>query len=170
MKLFAAIFPAALLVATGLLMGGCATARNPVTEQNRDAVRRYFDRWANHADTAAADALMVPGLVLRNPPNQVNRLEDYKRGMVLFHAAFPDLRFTVEDLVAERDRVVARWILRGTQRGEFQGRPATGRTFEITGTSTFRLADGRIHEIWVNMDRQGMQEQLGWSPPPAPPR
>ncbi len=168
MKPLAGHFPAALVVAMSVLMAGCATARNPVTERNRETIRRYFDRWANHADTAAADALMVPGLVLRNPPSTVSRLEDYKRGMAGFHAAFPDLHFDVEDLVAEGDRVVARWILRGTHRGEFQGQSGTGKTFVITGTSTFRLADGRIHEIWVNMDRHGMLQQLGLLPPPTP--
>ena len=76
------------------------------------------------------------------------------------HAAFPDLHFQVEDLVAQGNRVVARWTLTGTQQAGFQGRPAAGRHLAITGMSPFHIQDGRIQEIWVNMDRLGMQDQL----------
>lgn len=129
-------------------------------------VRRYFDRWANHADVAVADALMVPDLELNNPPSRVTSLADYKRSMAGFHEAFPDLRFEVEELIAEGDRVVARWTFHGTNRGAFLGQPPTGQTVTFTGTSTFRLRDGRIHQIWVNMDRHGMLQQLGLVPQP----
>jgi steroid delta-isomerase-like uncharacterized protein len=143
-------------------------AGDPAAENER-IIRRYFEKWANRGDTTVADELIATNLVLRNPPAVINSLEAYKKGMAAFHAAFPDLRFTVEDLIAEGSRVVVRWTLVGTQRGEFQGRPAAGKAMTVTGTSTFRLAGGKIQEIWVNMDRLAMQEQLGWLPAPPPP-
>lgn len=157
------------LLLSGLWLSGCATNGRQSVERNREIVGRYFDRWANHGDTAVADELIASDLVLHNPPAVLRSLDDYKRSMAGFHAAFPDLHFTAEDLVAEGDRVVVRWTLRGTQRGEFLGRPPTGRTITVTGMSLFRIVGGRIQEIWVNMDRQGLMEQLGPAPAAAQP-
>ena len=84
--------------------------------------------------------------------------------MAKFHAAFPDARYTVEDQIAEGDKVVVRWTLRATQSLEYQGHPSSGKTMTVTGISLFRLGDGNIQEITVNMDRLGMMEQLGWIP------
>ena len=92
----------------------------------------------------------------------VKGLDAYKQSMVKFHAAVPDLHFEIDDQIAQGDQVVARWTLRGTQRGELQGHAATGKSFEISGVSTFRIAEGKIQEIWASMDRLGMQQQLGW--------
>ena len=161
-------FPLSTALTAVLLLfaTGCASVRSDA-ENNRAVIRRYFDRWANHADVTVADALMVPDLELINPPSRLTSLADYKRSMAGFHEAFPDLRFEVEDLIAEGDRVVARWTFHGTNRGAFLGQPPTGRTVTFTGTSTFRLRDGRIHQIWVNMDRHGMLQQLGLLPLPS---
>ena len=107
--------------------------------------------------------------MLRNPPAVIRSLEDYKTGMAKFHAAFPDARYTVEDQIAEGDKVVVRWTLRATQSAEYQGHPPNGKTMTVTGISIFRLADGKIQEITVNMDRLGQMEQLGWLPAAQPP-
>ena len=77
-------------------------------------------------------------------------------------SAFPDARYTVEDQIAEGDKVVVRWTLRATQSLEYQGHPPNDKTMTVTGISIFRLADGKIQEITVNMDRLGQMEQLGW--------
>jgi steroid delta-isomerase-like uncharacterized protein len=89
--------------------------------------------------------------------------------MAAFHTAFPDLHFTIEDMVAEGDEVVVRWSLRGTRLGNYQGRPPTGKPVSVTGISPFRLADGKIQEITVSMDRLGLSQQLGWLPEPLKP-
>jgi steroid delta-isomerase-like uncharacterized protein len=136
--------------------------------RNKAIIRRYFEEWANRANPAVADELIVTNLVLSNPPAVIRSLDDYKTGMARFHAAFPDARYSVEDLIAEGDKVVARWTLRATQATEYQGHPPNGKTMTVTGTSIFRLAEGKIQEITVNMDRLGQMEQLGWLPP-APP-
>ncbi len=143
-------------------------AANPGAE-NKRIIGRYFDAWANRGDTAVADELIATNLVLRNPPAVINSLEDYKKGMAGFHKAFPDPRFTIDEPIADGDKVVVRWTLRGTQSGEYQGHPPTGKTIMVTGISLFRIADGKIQEITVNMDRLGMMEQLGWLPGAPPP-
>ena len=132
--------------------------------RNKAILHRYFEEWANHGNTAVADELIATNLVLRNPPAVIRSLEEYKTGMARFHAAFPDARYTVEDQIAEGDKVVVRWTLRATQSTKYQGHPPNGKTMTVTGISIFRLADGKIQEITVNMDRLGQMEQLGWLP------
>ncbi len=142
-------------------------------QANRRVVERYFDEWANRGNTQAVDQLVAPHLVLRHPHATVNGLDQYKHSMAAFRSAFPDLHFVVEDLVAENDRVLARYVMTGTQQGDYQEHPASGRACRVAGMSLFRLHDGLIQEVWVNQDRLGMQQQLGWlpsqpgSPPPA---
>ena len=74
------------------------------------------------------------------------------------------MRYTVEEQIAEGDKVVVRWTLRATQTIEYQGHPPNGETMTVTGIRIFRLADGKVQEIWVSMDRLGQTEQLGWLP------
>lgn len=149
------------------LLCGCATSREH--EQNKELVRHYFEGWANRGDPAVADALIATNVVLRNPPAVVHSLAEYKQGMTTFHTAFPDLHFTIEDEVAEGNKVAVRWTLRATHRGEYQGRPPTGKAVTVTGISIFQIANGKIQDITVNMDRLGQFQQLGWLPVPGPP-
>ena len=153
------------------LAPGCVTAEPKVARENKEIIRRYFDGWANHGDPAVADALIAANLVVHNPPVEVRSLTEYKESMGRFHQAFPDLHFEPEAYIAERDRVVVPWTLRATQKEVYRGNVPNGRTMTITGTSIFRLQNGRIQEIRVNMDRASMMDQLGWNAAPAaPPR
>ena len=142
------------------------TAR--AVQRNKEIIRRYFDEWTERGDAALADQLIAMNLVLRNPPAVIRSLEDYKSGMAKFHAAFPDARYTVEDQIAEGDKVVVRWTLRAMQSIEYQGHAPNGKTMTVTGISICRLAEGKIQEITVNMDRLGQMEQLGWLPASSP--
>ena len=146
---------------------GCATIRDPALQTNRRVVQQYFERWANRGDPTVADALIVPELRLTNPPTVLKNREDYKSSMARFRSAFPDLSFTVEDMICEADKVAVRWTMRGTHKGEMAGRAPTGRSMTVTGVSVFRLSGGKICEIHVHMDRMGQMEQLGWAPAPA---
>jgi steroid delta-isomerase-like uncharacterized protein len=78
--------------------------------------------------------------------------------------AFPDAHSTVEDQLAEGDKVVTRWRARGTHRGELGPVPATGHAFEMDGVTIERIADGRIAEVWVARDELGLLHQLGLAP------
>ncbi len=85
--------------------------------------------------------------------------------MVLrYRTAFPDLRFTIEDLVAEGETVVVRWSARGTNTGELDEIEPTGKYVEISGISIARFAGGKMVEGWVNWDMYGMLKQLGLVP------
>jgi steroid delta-isomerase-like uncharacterized protein len=152
---------------SAVLLCGCASQQHLSVQRNKEIIHRYFEEWGNHGDTKAADELIATNVTLRNPPAVLHSLEQYKKGMAAFHTAFPDLHFTVEDVIAEGDKVVVRWSLHGTHRGDYQGRPPTGKTVSVTGMSLFRLADGKIQEITVSMDRLGQWQQLGWLPEPA---
>ena len=81
--------------------------------------------------------------------------------------AFPDLHITVDKQVAERDLVAVRWTARGTNTGAGNGIPATGRAVQITGTTLFRVADGRIAEEWTCADSLGLMRQLDLLAPRA---
>ena len=152
---------------SAVLLCGCASRQQLALKRNRDIIHRYFEEWGNHGDTKAADELIATDVTLRSPPAVLHSLEEYKKGMAAFHTAFPDLHFTVEDVIAEGDKVVVHWSLRATQQGDYLGRPATGKTVSVPGMSLFRLADGKIQEITVSMDRLGQWQQLGWLPEPA---
>ena len=149
------------LMLLAVLWSGCATKQDFALERNKELVRRYFEGWANHGDTTVADKLISKSVTLHSPPAVLHSLEEYKASMAKFHAGFPDLSFTIEDLVAERDRIVVRWTLRATQSAEYQGHLASGKAFTVTGISLFQIADGEIQEIHVYMDWHGMMEQLG---------
>jgi predicted ester cyclase len=82
----------------------------------------------------------------------------------MFYAAFPDLRHTVEDQIAEGDKVVTRITIRGTHQGELMGIPPTGRQIAVSALSIDRISDGKIAEEWVNSDVLGMLQQLGVAP------
>lgn len=155
-------------VLTVMLFCGCAGHREQVLRQNKELVRHYFEGWANRGDPAVADALIATNVVLRNPPAVVHSLAEYKQGMAVFHNAFPDLQFAVEDEIAERNMVAVRWTMQATHRGEYQGRPPTGKTVTVTGISLFQIAEGKIQEITVTMDRLGQFQQLGWLPAASP--
>lgn len=146
------------------LLSGCAIRGDVAAERNQEIVRQYFEGWANRADPAVADELIAPDMTLSNPPSTVRGLAAYKEGMNEFHAAFPDLQFTIDDVIADESKAAALWTLRATQRGAYHGKPATGRSVTVTGISAFRIADGQITEITVAMDRLGLLQQLGWLP------
>lgn len=93
--------------------------------------------------------------------------EEYKEQITLFRSAFPDLEVTVEDIVAEGDRVVLRNRLTGTHEGEFMGIPPTGRKVESTGLVMGRIREGKAVEEWPQPDTLGLMQQLGVVEPPG---
>ena len=136
------------------------------TEQNKALIRRSVDEFWNTGNLGAIDELYTPGFVSHDP----NGLHDgdlaaFRQSAGMICAAFPDLALTIEDLIAEGDRVVKRWTARCTHQGEFMGIPPTGNKMEITGTSTYRVERGKFAECWWNTDSLTMMQQLGVIPP-----
>jgi steroid delta-isomerase-like uncharacterized protein len=99
-------------------------------------------------------------------PGQVPGLEGAKQKWAAYLAAVPDMHATVEELIAEGDKVAVRWTVQGTHQGELMGIPATGRRAVFRGISIYRLDDGKIVEQWEQWDRLDLLRQLGVIPAP----
>ena len=143
-----------------------ATVGN-VSAQSADRkaiARRYFEDVLNKGDAAAIDAIVANDVVFRNPPYVVKGLDGFRKLVAGLRATFPDLHFTLEDEIAEGDKVATRWVMRGTQSGPVEGRAGTGKKMEVTGMDIFLITGGKIREVWVNMDSMGQAQQLGWLP------
>jgi steroid delta-isomerase-like uncharacterized protein len=130
-------------------------------EQNKALVGRWVEL-LNTGNLDAVGGFVAPGYV-RHDPNSadVRGPEAERRLVAMYPAAFPDLRFTTEHLVAEGDTVVARSTVRGTLRGELLGIPPTSKEVTVAAMELFRLADGKIAKQWVTMDALGLLRQLG---------
>lgn len=136
-------------------------------QDNKTVVRRYYEEVFNHHQTALIDQLAVEDYVEHDPfPGQGNGRADLKARVQAILAAFSPLQFRLEDLVAEEDRVVARWSQTGTHTGPFLGIPPTRRQFTITGIDIHQLRDGRMAEHWHVVDLYGLLQQLGAIPAP----
>ena len=101
------------------------------------------------------------------PPDLPPGREGVKVQAGTFTSAFPDADTTIEDQVAEGDRVVIRWSSKGIHTGEFFGIPATGKQVTVTGIVIERIAGGKVAEIWAEFDQMGLMQQLGVVPPPG---
>ena len=110
-------------------------------------------------ETVAADYLDHGAL-----PGQAPGLEGAKQKWASYLAATPDLHATIEDMVAEGDKVAVRWTVEGTHRGELLGIPPTGRHTRVMGISIYRLAEGKIAEQWEQWDKLDLMRQLGVLP------
>ncbi len=139
------------------------------TEQNKSLVRQFVEEVMNKGNVAAIDQLVAPNVVDHAPevPNLPPGIEGTKQIFALYRVAFPDMRVTIDDEVAEGDRVAWRWTLTGTNTGSMMGMPATGKRVTMTGTDILRIVGGKITERWVNFDQLGMLQQLGVIPAPG---
>ena len=113
------------------------------------------------------DELVSPSYVRHDPNSpEVRGPEEEKQLITMYRSAFPDLHFTVEDMVAEGDKVVIRVGIRATHRGELLGIPPTEKRLTFTAMEFYRLTEGKIDEQWVNVDTLGMMQQIGAVPAP----
>ncbi|HEY3530514.1 MAG TPA: ester cyclase [Nocardioides sp.] len=135
-------------------------------EGNKESVLRLYEL-LNQGDVDAVGDLAVDDYEEHDPvPGQGTGKEGAIDRFSLITGALAP-HFTIEDLVAEGDRVVVRWTNSGTHVGEFAGIPATGRAFTIAGIDVYRLVDGRLCEHWHVIDQLAMLGQLGLLPEPA---
>ena len=131
------------------------------TDDNKAIVIRFISGVWNAGNLALADELVHPDYVVAGVGQGP---EAVKRNVTAFRAAFPDLAWTIEDVVAEGDRVAARLTLRGTHRGVFRGIAPTGRRVEMQEMAFWRLVDNRLHTGWFQADMLGLRVQLGALP------
>jgi len=137
-----------------------------MSEQNKSAVRRLFDELWNKGNLPVADELIAPTYIHHDAstPDVGKGPESEKKRVTLYRNAFPDMRLTIEDLIAEGENVVARWSCRGAHNGDLNGIAATGKQFAITGVSVMRFAGGKMVEGYINWDALGLMQQIGVVP------
>lgn len=134
-------------------------------ERNKDTVRRIYDEVLNKRDLELLDEIVRLDYVEHDPlPGQRDGIPGMKdRYSMLFSGLDP--QFTIEDVIAEGDKVVVRWINHGTNAGEFLGAPPTGKPFAMPGVDVYRLQDGKLAEHWHYVF--GLMIQLGQLPAPG---
>jgi steroid delta-isomerase-like uncharacterized protein len=135
-------------------------------EQNKAVVRRYYDEVLNGRDVDVVDELATEDFVEHDPlPGHGNGRAYLKERATALIAAFSP-SFSIEDIIAEGDRVVVRWRSSGHHRGDFLGIPATDRDYTINGIDVHRLSAGRLAEHWHVVDQLSQLQQLGLIPAP----
>lgn len=134
-----------------------------MSESNKSLCRRLYEDVWNNRNFKAVDELFTANYTDHDPnspgfgrgPEGVRKLLNYYTG------AFPDSRFTIEDILSDDDRCAVRWTVRGTHRGELGGVQPTGKQVTITGVTVLRITNGKISESYVNWDALGLMQQLG---------
>jgi len=136
-----------------------------IESENKAILDRVDDIW-NTGDLANIDDIFAIDFINHDPnAPDVNDLEGYKEFIVMTRSGFPDFHVTIEDMIAEGDKVVSQWIARGTHQGELFGMPPTGKKASWTGITVYRFAGGKIVEAWWSKDMLGLLKQLGIIPP-----
>jgi len=162
-KIFRFLLPVIALATLVVFMTGAGRRERATLEKNKAIVRRAIDEFWNKGDIAAMDKLFATNYVNHDPRVPDRRdLEGLKQWAKALFAAFPDLHVTIEDMIAEGDKVTKRYTTRYTWTGEFMGMSPTGTKATTNGTSIYRIADGKIVEMWWSEDSLGPLLQHGF--------
>jgi steroid delta-isomerase-like uncharacterized protein len=137
------------------------------TVEGNKAIARKFLRMMELGDPSMADDIVAADYCNHDAPDPRISLEGIKAFVSTFKNAMPDANVDIAYQVAEGDRVVSRYTWSGTHRGELFGVPATGKQVSWAVTNTFKVADGKIREAWMNWDQWGLMKQLGVVSPPG---
>ena len=133
------------------------------TDDNKAIIRRGIEEMFSRGHVDVADEVFAADHVAHDPalPNDLHGPAQFKEFVRMYRTAFPDLELTIDDQIAEGDRVVTRFTARGTHRGELLGIPPSGNEVVVPGISIDRLVDGKSVESWTSYDVLGMLRQLG---------
>lgn len=140
------------------------------TEANKAIIRRLFKEAFEQGNLTMLDEIIAPNQVTGGPsamPGLPSGPEGTKMLITAYRNAFPDLRFTIDEQIAEGNTVVTRWTVLGTHKGELAGLPATGKAATVVGMGVDRIENGKIVESWGLFDQFGMLQQLGVIPGPG---
>ncbi len=158
---FSFLIPVITFAVIMVFMAGCAKK----TEENKAIALRGFEEVWNQGNLDVVDEIYAIDYVGYMPGSlEIQGTEGFRQFVNMYRTAFPDIKFTIEDQIAEGDKVVTRWTGTGTLKGELMGIPPTGVQVTSTGIDILRFAGGKIVEVWVNMDDLGMLQQLGVVP------
>jgi steroid delta-isomerase-like uncharacterized protein len=134
---------------------------------NKAIVQRLYEEVWNRRKLEVIKEIISPSHALQAPNMSGSSIgpEAYKRNVLAFLAGFPDLRWSIEDTIAEKDKVVACWTISGTHKGDYLGIPATNKKVSVEGITIHNVAGGKIMDSYSNWDILGMMQQLGVVPP-----
>ena len=136
-----------------------------MSADNKALVRRYVEEVLNKKNLALIDELFAPSFIDHDSSMpEAKGPAGVKRLAAMVHASFPDLHFTIEDMIAEGDKVVYRYSMRAAHQNDFMGIAATGKQINVTGIHIYRVGDGKLQEEWENWDMLGLMRQLGVLP------
>jgi steroid delta-isomerase-like uncharacterized protein len=136
-------------------------------EENKLLMRRHLEVM-NERNLALLDETMAPDYVSHDEGNPMQGREMFKQYISMYLTAFPDLRVTIDEQIAEGDMVATRATFRGTHLGELMGVPPTGRPVNATSLLISRISGGRLTEEWIRFDTMNLMQQLGVLPAPSP--
>jgi predicted ester cyclase len=134
--------------------------------ENKALVRRVFEEGLNQNNARVIEEAIAATYVNHTFPSPTAGAEGFKQVIDMFRSAFPDMRVTVEDAIAEGDKVATRGYFVGTHRGAFMGVAATGKPIRVGYADAWRVENGKLVENWVQMDILGLMQQIGAVPAP----
>lgn len=138
-----------------------------MSEKNKPIDIRFYEEVWNQGNYAFVDEVTAGDYVYHELTDEIFvGVESVKRNVAMVREAFPDIHFTIEDQIAEGDRVVTRWTARGTHVGPFERIPPTGKKAIVAGISISRMTNGKFVEGWTSLDRLGLLQQLDALPAP----
>jgi steroid delta-isomerase-like uncharacterized protein len=137
------------------------------TEENKAVARKFYELFET-GDLKAAEEVVAKDFVnLRAIPGQTAGLAGLKEVIKAFRAGVPDIKFTIEEQVAEGDKVASRYSATCTHQGDFLGVPRTDKPLNFTGLVIHRIVEGKIQEAWLEFDMLGVMRQMGAIPTPG---
>jgi steroid delta-isomerase-like uncharacterized protein len=136
-----------------------------MSADNKAIIRRLYEEVFNKGNLALVEELFSPTYVRHDPAiPELRGLTGAKQICTMIRTAFPDIHCTLEDLVAEGDKVVLRWSARATHQGDFVGVAGTGKPVTMSGTETWLIREGKLQEEWAHWDTLGLLRQVGVIP------
>jgi steroid delta-isomerase-like uncharacterized protein len=136
---------------------------NNQTTDNRQIAQRFMDECWNQGNLEMVPELVSSGCTYHDPvfPSLTSGADNIRRHIESCKSGFPDLTFTIDDTIAERNEVVLHWTARGTHKAQFLGMAPTNRNATVSGTSIYRIDGGKIVEQWSDWNLMSLLDQLG---------
>ncbi len=139
--------------------------------ENKNLSRRFIEELWNQGKLAVIDELIAPNATFYDasvPGGKFTGPEGMRQFYQIYKGAFPDVRITINDQIAEGDKVCTRWTATGTHKGDLMGTAPTGKSATVTGVDIGRYQGGKVVESWGSYDMLGLLQQLGVVPSMAP--
>ena len=137
-----------------------------MTVDNKAIIRRFYEELWDERNLEIIDQMVAPSHALQVPSHSGSAMGPaaYKSQIQMYRQGFPDLEFTIEDLIGEGEKVVCCWTMSGTHQGEFMGVPATGKRMSVDGVTIHNVTNGKIMDSYVSLNLWDMMQQLGTIP------